>query len=533
MKLALESLNHNLSWKGYRLPSYDIAAVRQATYENPTWLHFGAGSLFRAFPSALAQRLLTAGLSKTGIICCEGYDEELIDRVYRANDNLSIIATLYADGHIQKEIIASITESLKMSEDMKRLHEIFCSPSMQMVSMTITEKGYVIRDNERNLVDDFAKDAKNGPSDNSVSFFGRLATLCLARKRAGVSPFALVSLDNCENNGIRLHRAMTDMVEAWLENGFITEEEAKYITSEISYPLSMIDKITPHPDSRVTEALEADGLEGIRPFVTQKGTRAAAFVNTERPQYLLIEDSFPNGHPPLEQLGIIFTNHDIVARSARMKACTCLNPMDTALAVYGCMLGYKTVHDEMNDKQLVSLITHMSMDEAMPMVSDPGVINPIEFLHEVLSERYPNPFLPDTPQRTATDISQKISTRFGQTLYAYYNSTVPMHRVSNLVYIPLVLAGWLRYLLAVDDNGNKFERSPDPMLPHLDKILDGITLGGEPAKEKQLYPLLSNKAIFGANLYEVGLADKVTEMFNELIAGEGAIRKTLIKYCGE
>ena len=154
-------------------------------------------------------------------------------------------------------------------------------------------------------------------------------------------------------------------------------------------------------------------------------------------------------------------------------------------------------------------------------------------MHEVISERYPNPFLPDTPQRTATDISQKLSTRFGQTLYAYYNSTVPMHRVSNLVYIPLVLAGWLRYLLAVDDNGNKFERSPDPMMPYLDKILDGITLGGEPAKEKQLYPLLSNKAIFGANLYEVGLADKVTDMFNELIAGKGAVRKTLIKYCGE
>lgn len=533
MKLTLESLQHNLSWKGYHLPKYDVAAVREATHDAPAWLHFGAGSLFRAFPAALAQRLLTAGLSKTGIICCEGYDEELIDRVYRENDNLSIIATLYADGHIQKEVIASVTESLKMSQDMDRLREIFCNPSLQMVTMTITEKGYVIRDRERNFVPDFAWDASVGPKAAAASFFGRLAALCLARKEAGAPAMALVSLDNCQNNGVRLRRAMTDMAQAWLDGEFITKEDYQWLTESLTYPLSMIDKITPHPDSRVTKQLEADGLEGIRPFVTAKGTCAAAFVNTERPQYLLIEDSFPNGHPALEQLGIIFTNRSIVEKSAHMKACTCLNPMDTALGIYGCLLGYKTIHEEMHDPLLVNLITRMSEKETMPMVEDPGVLSPADFLHEVLSERYPNPFLPDTPQRTATDTSQKLSTRFGETLYAYYNSPVPMHRVSNLTYIPLVLAGWLRYLLGVDDQGKPFERSPDPLLPYLDKLLDGITLGGEPAKEKQLYPLLSAKPIFGANLYEVGLADRVTEMFIELTRGPGAIHTTLNKYCGE
>ena len=80
MKLTKESIKHNASWKGYRLPQYDIDAVREATHKAPTWLHFGAGNLFRAFPAVLAQRLLTAGLTDTGIICCDGYDEELIDR---------------------------------------------------------------------------------------------------------------------------------------------------------------------------------------------------------------------------------------------------------------------------------------------------------------------------------------------------------------------------------------------------------------------------------------------------------------------
>lgn len=264
MKLTLESLGHNLSWKGYRLPSYDIAAAREATHEAPAWLHFGAGSLFRAFPAALSQRLLTAGLSKTGIICCEGYDEELIDRVYRANDNLSIIATLYADGHIAKEVVASVTESLKMSEDMNRLAEIFCAPSLQMVTMTITEKGYVIRDAERNFVPDFAWDAAVGPKAAAASFFGRLAALCLKRRRRRRARVRARFAGQLPEQRHRLRPRHDDMAEAWKDGGFISEDDYNWLTQEITYPLSMIDKITPHPDNRVTEQLEADGLEGVR-----------------------------------------------------------------------------------------------------------------------------------------------------------------------------------------------------------------------------------------------------------------------------
>ena len=145
MKLTKESIKHNASWKGYRLPQYDIDTVRENTQKAPTWLHFGAGNLFRAFPAVLAQRMLTAGLSDTGVICCDGYDEELIERCYRACDHLSLVVTLYSNGTINKEVVASVTESLKMSEDMARLQEIFLAPSLQMVSFTLTEKGYVFQ----------------------------------------------------------------------------------------------------------------------------------------------------------------------------------------------------------------------------------------------------------------------------------------------------------------------------------------------------------------------------------------------------
>lgn len=166
------------------------------------------------------------------------------------------------------------------------------------------------------------------------------------------------------------------------------------------------------------------------------------------------------------------------------------------------------------------------------MVADPGVIDPEAFLHEVLGERYPNPFLQDSPQRTATDTSRKIAPRFGTTLYAYYNSMLPAHRATKLVYIPLVLAGWLRYLVGVDDRGDAFELSPDPNIEHVRSLMGNPKLGDE-CPEAQLYPLLANRYYFGVNLFEIGVGETVVRMFNELNRGPRAIRETLKKYCGE
>ena len=531
MKLTKESIKHNVAWKGYRLPQYDIDAVRENTHKAPTWLHFGAGNLFRAFPAVLAQRLLTAGLSDTGIICCDGYDEELIDRCYRACDHLSLVVTLYSNGTINKEVVASVTESLKLSEDMLRLKDIFLAPSLQMISFTLTEKGYIIQDDTREFLPDYKHDRENGP-EGCQSFFGKLTALCLERCRAGLSPLALVSLDNCSDNGTRLERAVRHMARAWQRGGFITEDEYYFLLKKNTFPLSMIDKITPHPDNRIADKLAADGLENAKPFVTEKGTHAAVYVNSESPHYLLIENAFPNGHPALEQCGVIITRRDIVEKSAMMKVSTCMNPMDTALGVFGCMLGYTRISDEMKDTELVNLITRLSEQEAMPMVADPGVIDPEAFLHEVLGERYPNPFLQDSPQRTATDTSRKIAPRFGTTLYAYYNSMLPAHRATRLIYIPLVLAGWLRYLEGVDDNGSEFTLSPDANIEHVRALMGNPKLGDD-VSEAQLYPLLANRYYFGVNLFEIGVGETVVRMFGEMNRGPHAVRETLQKYCGE
>ena len=179
----------------------------------------------------------------------------------------------------------------------------------------------------------------------------------------------------------------------------------------------------------------------------------------------------------------------------------------------------------MKSHELRTFITRMAYEEGMPVVVNPGIINPKDFLDEVLTQRLPNPFMPDTPQRIATDTSQKLPIRFGETIKLH----IERGSVGELCFIPLVIAGWLRYLLALDDNGIPFTPSSDPLLDKCRAMLEGITLGCHVTTE-QLLPLLTNANIFGVDLEKAGLADKITDFFNELLAGKGAVLATIKKY---
>jgi fructuronate reductase len=213
-----------------------------------------------------------------------------------------------------------------------------------------------------------------------------------------------------------------------------------------------------------------------------------------------------------------------------MKVCTCLNPLHTALAVLGCLLGYTKISEEMKDEDLVHLIKKIGYAEGLPVVTDPKILNPKEFIDTVISVRVPNPFMPDTPQRIATDTSQKLSIRYGETIKAYLASDTL--DVKTLVGIPFVFAAWLRYLMAVNDEGNAFELSPDPLISSLETYVGDLKLGSVNAEEirRELMPLLKNKQIFGVDLEEAGLADEVLKMFMEMLQGKGAVREALHKY---
>lgn len=519
--------------KGYQLPQYDIHALRQRTHEAPTWVHFGGGNIFRAFPAAMLDRMLSAGEYDRGVIVVSPRETEVFDKAYDPYENLSLLVTLCPDGSVRKQVVGCVTEALRAYPghcDWARAAEIFRAPSLQMVSFTITEKGYAFTE----------EDLARGLSPEMA--MGRVCQLLLERYHAGQLPITLQSMDNCSHNGDTLKKAVLAYAEAWATNGLVEQGFVTYLKDEqrVSFPWSMIDKITPRPHTKVQEILRADGFEDCEQIETSRHTFVAPFVNAEEVEYLVMEDAYPNGRPPLELGGAFYTTRQTVDEVETMKVTTCLNPLHTALAIYGCLLGYTLISQEMQDDDLRTLVERLGHEETMPVVTDPGIIHPEDFLNDVLHKRLPNPFMPDAPQRIAMDTSQKLPIRFGVTLKKYALLSTPSSnlqispfthlQIHNLLFIPLVLAGYARYLKGIDDNGTQFAPSPDPLLNELMAIIAPLNLGEPEQDWSPLKALFSRTDVFGCDLYAIGLGERIEQMTKELFAAPGAIRATLHKY---
>lgn len=539
MELTLKSLHDDRDAflaAGYHLPEFDYDTVHKNTVEHPHWIHFGAGNIFRAFQANVAQNLLNSGVLDTGLIAAEGYDYEIIEKSYRPHDNLSILATLKADNTVEKTIVGSIMESLildsKNEAEYARLREIFKNPSLKMASFTITEKGYATANAKGEFFPAVAADFEKGP-EAPESYLGKVVSLLYTRYTHGALPIAMVSMDNCSHNGDKLYAAVNAFAKAWTDNGLVEAGFLGYVNDQtkVTFPWSMIDKITPRPDAKVEAMLAEDHIGGLDAVVTSKNTYIAPFVNAEECEYLVIEDAFPNGKPALDKGGIIFTDRATVDKVEKMKVCTCLNPLHTALAIYGCLLGYTLISEEMKNPLLKNMVEVIGYKEGLPVVVNPGILDPKKFIDEVVNVRIPNPFLPDSPQRIATDTSQKLSIRFGETIKAYEAS--PDLHTEDLKLIPLVYAGWLRYLMGIDDEGREFTPSSDPLLEEARQYVADYELSFSPKDLSKLDALLANEKIFGVNLHAIGMDTLVKQYFAELSSGVGAVATALKKYVPE
>ena len=539
MELTLKSLHDDRDAflaAGYHLPEFDYDTVHKNTVEHPHWIHFGAGNIFRAFQANVAQNLLNSGVLDTGLIAAEGYDYEIIEKSYRPHDNLSILATLKADNTVEKTIVGSIMESLildsKNEAEYARLREIFKNPSLQMASFTITEKGYATANAKGEFFPAVAADFEKGP-EAPESYLGKVVSLLYTRYTHGALPIAMVSMDNSSHNGDKLYAAVNAFAKAWTDNGLVEAGFLGYVNDQtkVTFPWSMIDKITPRPDAKVEAMLAEDHIGGLDAVVTSKNTYIAPFVNAEECEYLVIEDAFPNGKPALDKGGIIFTDRATVDKVEKMKVCTCLNPLHTALAIYGCLLGYTLISEEMKNPLLKNMVEVIGYKEGLPVVVNPGILDPKKFIDEVVNVRIPNPFLPDSPQRIATDTSQKLSIRFGETIKAYEAS--PDLHTEDLKLIPLVYAGWLRYLMGIDDEGREFTPSSDPLLEEARQYVADYELSFSPKDLSKLDALLANEKIFGVNLHDIGMDTLVKQYFAELSSGVGAVAAALKKYVPE
>lgn len=515
---------------GIDLPSFDPARIRARTASHPYWVHFGAGNLFRAVHAPIAQDLIESGATDSGVIVAETFDPEIIDRAYTPYLDRCLQIVLGGDGTTERRLIASVAASYGIrahDASWEGLVSVFRDPQLQFATVTITEKGYAVYDADGRPLPWMVPEMESGP-DHAASAMGIITALLWERYKAGASPIAMVSTDNFSQNGDRFFASVDAVATSWRDAGTVEPGFVDYVRNPatVSFPLSMIDRITPNPAASVGDRLAADGFADTEIIHTAKRTNVAPFANTERTWYLVIEDSFPNGRPDLTKAGVYLTDRDTVNAVDEMKVTACLNPLHTALATFGMLLGSPSMSAAIADPTLKALAERLGYVEGLPVVTDPGIIKPRDFLTTVIEERIPNPNIPDTPARISTDTSQKLPIRFGVTVGKYLSQG---RDLDTLVAIPLVFAGWLRLLLGkngvgTDDRGEHVALSPDPRMADLQRALSPLSLGGDlDGAADVLRPILADASIFGVDLNTTPLADRVIAYFTRFASGTGTV----------
>ena len=528
MELNLKGLQNAEAWEraGVRLPGYDIEAAAALAKKAPRWVHFGAGNIFRLFLGSIADELLEKGLLDRGINCVEVFDEEIIDKIYTPYDHLALSVLLLPDGTRNMKVLGSIAQAVK-GADRESVKALFESESLQLITFTITEKGYALKNSDGALLSAAKADMENGPEKARTA----MAVVCaglLARYKSGGLPTALVSMDNCAQNGRLLKQAVLRIAEAWIERGFAAQGFIGYLQDEatLAFNSTMIDKITPRPDNAQADALQRLGIMHMRPVETKKHTYIAPFTNGEKAQYLVIEDRFPNGRPPLEEaFGVYMGDLQTVTKAERMKVTALLNPVHTATGPLGVVLGWERFADMLKGEPvMMQMAKRIAYTEGLPMAPDPGILSPRAFADELFRERFVNEYLGDTNLRLCTDASQGLGVRFGETIKAYVKQ---YGAATALIAVPLGVAGWLRYMLGVDDRGKPYSLAPDPMNEEISAAFADIEWGKPDTVTGQLRPILSNAAVFGTDLYAAGLGERIETLFKEMLGGPGAALETV------
>ena len=145
MKLSINGIKEQEAWKmaGITLPSYDVEAVSENAKENPVWVHFGIGNIFRVFIGGIADGLLEEGVLDRGITCVETFDYDVVDKIYDPYDNLGLSVILHGDGTREYKVVGAFAEAVKAqssnAEQWKRLKEIFIYDHRER--LCITESG--------------------------------------------------------------------------------------------------------------------------------------------------------------------------------------------------------------------------------------------------------------------------------------------------------------------------------------------------------------------------------------------------------
>ncbi|GAB3598598.1 mannitol dehydrogenase family protein [Microbacterium tumbae] len=388
-------------------------------------MHFGVGNFHRSHQAMYVDALLrdpeTFEATRTWGICGVGVlpgDVRMRDAL-RGQDYEYTLVERRPDGTAPASRIGSIVDFLHAPEEIDAVLERLAAPATRIVSLTITEGGYNISDitGEFDVANPtIVADAAPGASPATV--FGIVVAGLRLRRERGIAPFTIMSCDNIEGNGDVARGSFTAFAR------LIDPELAAWIESSVSFPNSMVDRITPvTTDADRAWVLDRYGVEDAWPVLSED------FV-----QWVL-EDRFPLGRPGFERVGVQLVED---VRPYELMKLRLLNAGHQALAYTGILAGYEFAHEGASDPVIAAFLRAYMDREATPTLAPvPGV--GLDAYKDRLLERFANPFVRDTLARLATDASDRIPK---------WLVPVIRERRASGEGSPLsaaVMAGWVRY----------------------------------------------------------------------------------------
>jgi mannitol 2-dehydrogenase len=363
---------------------YDRAAITVGI------VHFGVGNFHRSHQAMYLDRLLRRGEAKDWGICGVGVlpsDIRMRDAL-RSQDLEYTLVERNPDGATPATRIGSIVDYLYAPDELDAVLERLADPATRIVSLTITEGGYNISDTTGEFdTSNLAIVADAAPGATPSTVFGIIVAGLRLRRARGIAPFTVMSCDNVEGNGHVARASFTAF------SRLIDPEFADWMTREVRFPNSMVDRITPvttDEDRRWVQ--ERFGVDDAWPVLCED------FV-----QWVL-EDDFPLGRPSYEEVGVQIV-HDV--RPYELMKLRLLNASHQAMAYFGILGGYHFAHEAATDEQIIAFLTHYMDDEATPTLEPVPGVDLAEYKRELI-ERFANPYVRDTLGRLATDASDRI-----------------------------------------------------------------------------------------------------------------------------
>jgi mannitol 2-dehydrogenase len=405
------------------IPGYDRTALRTGI------VHFGVGGFHRAHQAKYVDTLLGAGLAPDWAICGVGLlaTDAKMAAVMADQDCLYTLIEKSPDGTVTARVIGSIIDYLFAPDDPAAVLDRLADPAVRIVTMTVTEAGY----NMHRVTGEFVADGPGiaddlAQPDRPATVFGFVAEALARRRAAATAPFAVVSCDNLPGNGTVCRRAVVGFAR------LRDPELADWIDAEVSFPNSMVDRITPatDDDDRVL-ARERFGVADAWPVVCEPFTQ------------WVLEDDFPCGRPPFEQAGAQLVSDVEPYELMKLRL---LNASHQALGYAGYLAGYRYVHEAMGDPAFVALVRDYMRGEAVASLRPVPGIDLDGYIDELV-ERFTNPAIRDTLARLCVDSSERMPKFLLPVLRYQLGNGGPIQRSVA------VIACWARYCDAVDEVG--------------------------------------------------------------------------------